>query len=161
MAKRTQKFIATIEKPSNIDGAYVTIPFDVKTVFGRSGLIKVKAKFDGYAYRGVLSNMGTGGHILILRKDVRAAIGKNPGDLVTVEVEEDSEPRIVDVPEDLKTILKKNKKASAFYDSLSFTNRKEYAVWISSAKKQETRDKRLTETIKKLLEGRKNPTDKG
>lgn len=162
MTKGIHKFKALIEKPDDgIDGAFVTIPFDVQEVFGKKGHIKVKAKFDGHPYRGRISNMGTGCHLLILRKDIRAAIGKNAGDYVEVEVQEDTEERIVDVPDDLKKILQKNKKAAAFYDTLSFTNRKEYAVWISSAKKEETRERRLKETIQKLLDGRKNPSDKG
>ena len=162
MTKGIHKFTAVIEKPfDGIDGAFVTIPFDVKEVFGKKGHIKVKVKFDGHPYRGLIANMGTGCHMLILRKDVRAAIGKNPGDYVDVEVQEDTEERIVDVPDDLKKALQKNKKASSFYETLSYTNRKEYAVWISSAKKEETRERRLKETIQKLQDGRKNPSDKG
>jgi len=162
MAKVVHKFSALIEKPfDGIDGAYVSIPFDVKKAFGKKGHIKVKATFDGHPYRGLITTMGTGGPMIGLRKDIRAAIGKNPGDYVNVEIQEDTEERIVDVPDDLKKALQKNKKASAFYETLSYTNRKEYAVWVSSAKKEETRQKRLTETIKKLLEGRKNPSDKG
>jgi uncharacterized protein YdeI (YjbR/CyaY-like superfamily) len=120
--------------------------------------VKVKATFDGHHYRGVIANMGTSCHILGLRKDIRAAIGKAVGDKVLVTIEKDTEERIVDVPEDLKKALEKSKIAKAFYDALSFTNRKEYAVWISSAKKKETRERRLEETIKKLLAGKKNPS---
>jgi uncharacterized protein YdeI (YjbR/CyaY-like superfamily) len=95
-----------------------------------------------------------------VRKDIRTSIGKKVGDVVKVEIMLDTEVRIVDVPEDLLKALKKKPKAEAFYKMLSFTNRKEYAIWISSAKKQETRDKRLAETIKKLLAGKKNPSEK-
>lgn len=156
-----KKFKAVLENPeAEIDAAFVSIPFDVEEVFGTKGHVKVKALFDGQPYRGILANMGTGCHVIIVRKDIREAIRKKVGDTVTVEIEEDLQERIVDLPEDLKKLLTKNTKAKTFFDSLSYTNRKEYAGWISGAKKTETRKRRLKETIAKLLKGMKNPSQK-
>src|SRR4051812_46867029 len=152
MATKQKKFTAVIEKfDDGKDTAYVTIPFDVEKTYGSKGQIKIKAWFDTHPYRGVLANMGTGSHILGLRKDVRAAIKKTIGDSVDVILEKDEEERVVEIPDDLQKAFLKAKKAQAFYETLSYTNRKEYAVWITSAKKVETREKRLLETLKKLL----------
>jgi hypothetical protein len=154
-------FTAVIEKPDDgMDTAYVSIPYNVEEIYGTRGQVKVKAKFDGHSYRGVLANMGTGCHLIMLRKDVRAAIGKQVGDKVQVEIERDLEERIVELPSDLKKALAKSKKAQTFFDSLSYTNKKEYALWISSAKREETRQKRLSELVPKLLTGKKNPSAK-
>ncbi len=78
-------FEAVIQKVPGIDGSYVEIPFDVKAVFGKSR-IKVRATFDGIPYDGLITRMGTPGPILGLRKDIRACLGKGPGDRVTVTV---------------------------------------------------------------------------
>src|SRR5438045_1703112 len=51
----------------------------------------------------------------------------------------DREKRIVTPPKDLQKLLVKNAKARATFDELSFTNRKEFVVWIVEAKKPETR----------------------
>jgi hypothetical protein len=156
-----RKFTALIEKPDDgIDGGFVSIPFDVEKVYGTKGQVKVKAWFDGYPYRGMLANMGTGCHLIIIRKDIRQAIGKNPGDKITVELERDTEQRLVEIPDDLKKKFSQSKKAEAFFNSLSYTNRKEYVVWITTAKKPVTREKRLSDTIQKLLQGKKNPSQK-
>lgn len=156
-----KKFKAIIARASEgMDAAYVEIPFDVEKEYGTKGQVKIKALFEGHPYRGILSNMGTGCHILGIRKDIRQAIGKNIGDTISVELERDLEERVVAVPDDLKKAFAKSKKAEQFFNTLSFTNRKEYAVWITSAKKQETRDKRLAETIEKLLAEKKNPSAK-
>lgn len=80
-------FDAVIRKVPDIDGAYVEIPFDVRQVFGK-GRVKVHAAFDGVPYDGSLVRMGTPGHILGLRKDIRRQIGKQPGDIVHVTVQE-------------------------------------------------------------------------
>jgi hypothetical protein len=156
-----KKFKGLLENPEKkMDIAYIAIPFDVEKVYGTKGQVKVKVTFDGYPYRGVIANMGTGCHIIGVRKDVRKAIGKGVGDVVNVTIEKDEEERVVDVPDDLKNLLTKNRQAREFYESLSFTNRKEYALWINSAKKEETRDKRLKDTLSKLLGGKKNPSEK-
>lgn len=160
-AAARKAFTALLEKPSDgKDTAFISIPFDVEETYGTKGQVKVKALFDGYPYRGVLANMGTGGHILIVRKDIRSAIGKKVGDTVRVELMEDTEERTIEVPLELLTALSKNTKAKNFFDSLSFTNRKEYANWIRNAKKEDTRQKRLKEAIEKLVKGMKNPGEK-
>lgn len=87
MNGKKYEFDAVIRKVDGIDGAYVEIPFDVRAEFGR-GRVKVRALFDGVPYDGSLVRMGTPGHIIGLRKDIRAAIGKQPGDTVRVVITE-------------------------------------------------------------------------
>ncbi len=156
-----KKFTALIEKPDdNMDTAYVSVPFSVEKVFGKKGNVKVKAWFEGHPYRGILANMGTGSHIIILRKDIRQALGKKAGDKVMVELQVDTDERIVDVPDTLKKALIKKPEAEKIFNALSYTNRKEFSNWVSAAKKSETIEKRILQTIEKLLEGKKNPFHK-
>lgn len=84
-AKRIYVFEAVIRAVPGIDGAYIEFPYDVKAAFGK-GRVPVSATFDGEPYDGSLVRMGTRGHILGLRKDIRAKIGKQPGDAVTVRL---------------------------------------------------------------------------
>lgn len=81
------EFDAVIRKVSDLDGAYVEFPYDVREEFGR-GRVKVHASFDGEPYDGSLVRMGTPGHIIGLRKDIRKTIGKQPGDMVHVIIRE-------------------------------------------------------------------------
>jgi uncharacterized protein YdeI (YjbR/CyaY-like superfamily) len=104
--------------------------------------------------------MGTGCHIIIVRKDIRHAIGKAAGEYITVELERDTEERTVSVPPDLQDALSSHSKAKKSFDTLSYTNRKEYVAWITSARREETRVKRVLETIRKLSAGMKNPAQK-
>ncbi|UII34246.1 YdeI/OmpD-associated family protein [Fulvivirga ulvae] len=154
---KTQTFEAAIQgAPDNSGGAWVQIPFDTEEIFGTKGQVKVKATFDGHPYQGSIANMGSG-PILIIKKEIRKAINKSTGDKVLVTVEEDRTERKIDLPEELEKLLSHNPEAKVFYNSLSHTNRKEYAQWISSAKRQETKDKRLAETLHRLNNGIKNP----
>ncbi|MBL0359033.1 MAG: YdeI/OmpD-associated family protein [Chitinophagaceae bacterium] len=72
----------------------------------------------------------------------------------------DLENRTITTPVELQSLFTKNKKANAFFETLSFTNKKEYIVWINSAKKEETKTARLEATIEKLSTGKRNPSDK-
>ena len=80
-------FDAVIQKVPDQNGAYVEIPFDVKETFGK-GRVPVHATFDGEPYDGQLVKMGTPCHIIGIRRDIRAKIGKQPGDTVHVTLVE-------------------------------------------------------------------------
>lgn len=87
MNPQVYAFEAVIRKVPDMDGAYVEFPYVVKTLFGK-GRVKVHATFDGVPYDGSLVRMGTPGHIIGIRKEIRAKIGKQPGDTVSVTIQE-------------------------------------------------------------------------
>jgi hypothetical protein len=68
--------------------------------------------------------------------------------------------RIISPPADFVKELRRSKVASHFFEELSFTDKKEYVTWITSAKKDETRSRRLELAIDKLIAGKKNPAAK-
>lgn len=86
MKQQQIEFDAIIRPVEGIDGAYVEMPFDARAVFGK-GRVPVRATFDGTPYEGSIVRMGTPGYVLGLRKDIRRAIGKGPGDVVHVTIE--------------------------------------------------------------------------
>lgn len=59
------------------------------------------------------------------------------------------------MPEALAKALKKNRAAAAGFQALSISCQREYKVWISSAKQEETIERRLTETLRALAAGKK------
>ena len=69
----------------------------------------------------------------------------------------DPTSKSVKLPDDLSGMLVKNKKALEFFDSLSFTNKKEYIEWIVTAKRPETRSERVKATMARLEKKWKNP----
>jgi len=68
--------------------------------------------------------------------------------------------RTIQVPSELQQLFKKNKPAEAFFESLAFTHRREYVEWIVSAKRAETKARRLETTMEKLIAGKKNFNEK-
>ena len=153
-----QEFTASLIKVPDMDATYVMIPFDVKKEFGRKSHVRVKAWIDGTLYRGSIADMGEG-NTLIITQEIRKKIGKIAGDKVHIIVEEDKEERIIEIPEDLEKVFKKNPGAANYFSTLSHTNRKEYVNWITDAKRQETRQKRIEMIIDLLLNKKKNLSD--
>jgi hypothetical protein len=145
---RRQTFTAVIQNAGG-GGAFVEVPFDVEKEYG-SKKPKVKALIEGVPYRGTLTRMGTDCHILGIRKEIRDQVEKTFGDEVTITVEPDTEPRLIEVPADLMKELKKDKEAKALFDKQSYTHQKEYVSWINEAKKEETRQNRIIKTIEML-----------
>ena len=146
-------FTATIQNAGG-GGAFVEVPFDVEAAFGAKKP-KVKAMIEGILYRGILTRMGGEHHVLIILKNIREQIGKTFGDEIKIIVEEDTEPRVLEIPKDLLKELKKDKDAKAFFDKLAYTHQKEYVTWINEAKRDETRQARVAKTIGMLKKGKK------
>ncbi len=93
MDHKVYEYESLIYEAGEKGGAYVVFPYDIRKEFGR-GRVKVHATFDGEEYDGSIVNMGVKNadgsvcYIIGVRKDIRARIGKQPGDSVRVTVRE-------------------------------------------------------------------------
>jgi hypothetical protein len=72
----------------------------------------------------------------------------------------DVKNKIITLPKDLETALHQNQSAMLAYEKLSYSNQKEYVLWILTAKQEKTRIDRLQKTMEKLALGMKNPSQK-
>lgn len=93
MSRKSYEYESIVYEAEGKGGAYVVFPYDVREEFGK-GRVKVHATFDGEPYDGSIVNMGakhedgTVCYIIGLRKDIRAKIGKQPGDKVFITIRE-------------------------------------------------------------------------
>lgn len=95
-----------------------------------------------------------GGRYLIgLSKAARAELDVEIGAEVDVIVDLDTAPREVEVPADLAAAIAADPGATARWEKLAFTHRKEFAQWIADAKRPQTRARRLEQAIGMLREG--------
>ncbi len=150
---KKQTFTAVIQNAGG-GGAFVEVPYNVEAAFG-SKRPKVRAVIEGVPYRGILTRMGTDYHLLIILKGIREQIGKTFGDEIKITVEPDTEPRVIEIPAELKKAFRTEKEAKAFFEKLSYTHQREYVTWINEAKRDETRQNRIVKTIELLKKSRK------
>jgi hypothetical protein len=130
----------------------IPVPFDPKKVFGKTRA-PVKVTINGYTYRSTIAAMG-GPPCVPLRKSHREAAGIEGSETVDVRIELDSEKREVVPPDELVKALK----AARVWDrweKLSYTHRREYAEAVATAKKAETRARRIEQTVAALSQSAK------
>jgi hypothetical protein len=72
----------------------------------------------------------------------------------------DVEKKQITLPQEMEEVLGRSSAAMSFYQSLSYSNKKEYVVWILSAKQAATKADRLGKLVEKLSAGKKNPSEK-
>jgi uncharacterized protein YdeI (YjbR/CyaY-like superfamily) len=129
------------------------LPFDPKAELGQVRA-PVRVTIGGFTFRTRVVAMG-GRTLIGLNREAQAGSGVSAGDRVAVEVVLDDEPRTVDVPPDLDAALDAERRA--FFDSLSYTHRKEYVRWIEEAKREETRRRRVEKAAAMLAQGVRAP----
>ena len=129
------------------------VPFDPKAELGKVRA-PVRVTINGHTFRTTIARMG-GRTFVGLNREAREGTGVAPGDRVTVELVADDEPRTVELPPDLAAALDADLRA--FFDSLSYTHRKEYVRWIEGAKRDETRRARVEKAVAMLRAGVRTP----
>lgn len=72
----------------------------------------------------------------------------------------DVDNKQIKLPAEIQEVLARVPAALEFYQKLSFSNKKEYVIWILSAKQEKTKQERLVKLVEKLREGKKNPAEK-
>jgi bifunctional DNA-binding transcriptional regulator/antitoxin component of YhaV-PrlF toxin-antitoxin module len=142
------RFTAAIQRSSGW-GAYVIFPHDTVQEFGIKGRVPVQARLDGLPYAGSLMTCGSPYHLLAVPKAIREKLGKQAGDPIAVELWKDDAPRTIEQPEEFLKLLRAENLLEGF-GALSMTRRKEYSNWLTTAKKEETRQRRVLKAIEML-----------
>ncbi|HPS63987.1 MAG TPA: YdeI/OmpD-associated family protein [Ignavibacteria bacterium] len=153
MSKKS--FTIKLLKVPDYESAYFNVPFDVQKEYGTKARVFVKGTIDGVPYRTSIAPMGGGKHFFGLNKEMRAAIGKSYGDTVKVTMEIDRGERVVEIPKDLLAALKSKPAIKKIFDGYAYTHRREFSNWITSAKKPETRQRRILQALEKISKNEK------
>jgi uncharacterized protein DUF1905/bacteriocin resistance YdeI/OmpD-like protein len=134
---------------SDQEAVFVRLPEDVVATLGHGKRVPVKVTINGHPYRSTIAVYG-GRYYLPVRKEVREAAGVAVGDQLVVGLEYDAELRTVDLPDELRAALKADPEAARTFETLSYTRKKEMVAWVTSAKRAETRRRRLVQALEML-----------
>ena len=150
------KFDAVLERP-DMRGArtFIRVPFSVEETFGTRARVAVRGSVNGVEFRKSLMPHGAGTHTLVVNKELRDKAGVDVGDTATFEIALDTEPRVVEVPDELQCALDANEDARNAFDKLPYSHQKEYAAFVSEAKRPATRERRADRSAQMLTEGRR------
>ncbi|MEU0565833.1 YdeI/OmpD-associated family protein [Nonomuraea sp. NPDC005983] len=129
------------------------VPDEVVADLGAGKRPPVRVTINGHTYRSTVASMG-GRYMVGISAENRTHAEVSAGDDVVVNLELDTEPREVAVPADLAEALDRDAEAKRFFDTLSYTKKQWFVLSVEGAKKPETRQRRLIETIALLRDGR-------
>ena len=147
------RFTATLV-PRGPAAAIVLEADQVATVGEGAKRFPVVATVNDHTWRTTVTRM-RGEFLVGLNRAVRQEAGVDAGDTVEVEIELDTAPREVVVPDALAKALARDHSARAAFDALAYTHRKEYARWIAEAKRDETRERRVAKALSMLRDGKR------
>ena len=133
------------ELPTNyphIMNVALDVPAAVSDAFGVRGHVPVVGTADGAELTATLVPVGGGRHRLFLNAAVRRAIGKGAGDPVEIRIRLDRRDRTPQTPPELQEALAEGG-ATAAWEALAPSRRKECLVWLADAKRDQTRAARI------------------
>jgi hypothetical protein len=131
----------------------IQVPGSVIEALGGSKRPAVVVTLDGYIYRSTVAPMG-GGWWVGVNSDHRAASGLKAGDEVQVTLELDTAPRELEIPPELAAALDADPVARAFFDGLSYSNKRVFTLSVEGTSNPETKARRVEKAIALMREGR-------
>jgi hypothetical protein len=131
----------------------IRVPDEIVEGFGAGKRPAVKVTISGYTYRSTVAVLD-GAYMVGVNADHRAGAGVAGGDEVDVDIELDTAPREVTVPDELAAALDAVPEARATFDKLSYSNKSWHVLQVIGAKSDETRQRRIAKSVEALREGR-------
>ena len=147
------KYRTTIRQAEGSSATGIEIPDEVLTALGAGRKPAVRLSVNGYSYRSTVATVD-GRYMVSLSSEHRAASGLDGGDEVEVDIEVDSSPREIDMPDDFAAALDAEPAARATFDGLSNSLKRYHVDLINGAKTDDTRQRRIEKSVATLKEGR-------
>ncbi len=132
----------------------IRVPDEVVEAMGAGKRPPVRVTIKDHTYRSSIAVMG-GVFMVGVSADVRRQAGVAGGDELDVDIELDTEPRKVAVPDDFAAALDADAEAKGFFDKLPYSHQRRHVLAIDDAKTPETRQRRIAKAVAMLREGRR------
>jgi hypothetical protein len=146
-----ERFESKLDAPQP-GGSAVVVPDEVVEALGGNVRARVNGTLNGVEFHSNLTRYA-GVVWLGVHKATMQAARIAHGDLVSVEVELDETSRMVELPEALEQALARDAATRQAFDALAFTHRKEFARWVAEATTEDTRNRRIQQTVDRLKAG--------
>ena len=146
------RFRATIDLAGKTATGF-RVPPEVVAGLGKGKRPPVRVTINGRTYRSTVAVYGAE-FLVGVSAENRALVGVAAGDEVEIDLELDTQPRELLLPEDFTEALGTDADARRFFDGLSYSKRQGVVLGIEAAKTAETRQRRIAAAIDRLREGR-------
>lgn len=152
------RFRAKLFRPAttaNVAWTFLTLPKNASAKLPSRGTTTVAGTINGFPFRATLAPDGQRSHWLRVDRKMREAAGANAGDVVTLEISPSVAELEPKVPADLRKALAAAPKAQALWSDITPIARRDWVHWITSAKRPETRARRINNACVMLAAGKR------
>lgn len=132
---------------------FVNLPKSASAKLPIEGKTMVEGTINGFPFRDALEPSSSGGQRLRVNKTMHEAARAEVGDTVTIEITRVGEEPEIRLPTDLRKALAATPPAKALWAEITPLARRDWILWISSAKQTETRQRRIDTACSKLSAG--------
>lgn len=154
----TIRFKAKLLRPATAKGGswtFLILPKNASAKLPTRSMTAVEGTMNGHPFRATLAPDGQKSHWLKVNKKLREGAGAEVGDVVAIEIvpaAKEPEPR---VPTDLRKALAAVPEAQALWSDITPVARRDWIHWITSAKRSETRARRIDNACEMLAAGKR------
>ena len=143
------RFRAKLKRPGDGGSAiFFEVPPAIVTALGSRKRVPVVVGVNGHQFRTTIAVYG-GKSLVGFNAAARAGTGAKAGDTVTATLQVDDAPRTIEVPKELAAALRAAG-LLAWFNTLSYSNRREHTRYVEDAKRLETREARAKKTVEAL-----------
>lgn len=153
-------FQATLFRPAEmqVDWSFLRLPQEASARLPSRGMVSVVGALNGVSFQATLEPDGEGGHWLKVEEALRDAGSVEIGQHVEIEIAPvEVEPEPAPPPELLQALATAEPKAREVWAATTPLARRDWVQWIESAKKPETRLKRIANACDMLAKGKRRP----
>jgi hypothetical protein len=139
------------------DGSWtaLTLPRKASANLPSAGNTMIEGTMNGFPFRAALEPSGAGSHWIKVNKALQNAAGTETEGLVTVEITRVAEEPEIRQPTDLRKALAAVPEAEALWAQITPMARRDWILWISSARQEETRRGRIEKACDMLASGKR------
>lgn len=153
------RFKATLLRPADAPKSatwtFFVLPKSASARLPTRGITTVEGSINGHAFRANAEPDGNKGHWLKIPRTLRLAAGAEAGDTIEVEMTPALEQLEIPPPPDLRKALQSTPEAQAVWSEITPAARRDWVQWITSARKPETRARRIAAACDMLGGGKR------
>jgi len=159
LTKSTIRFSAKLFRPKTTEkiGSWslLTLPKNASAKLPSRGMTMVEGTINGFPFRAALEPNGHGSHLLKGNKAMHDAAAADAGDTVMVEITRAGEEPETRMPMELRKAFAAAPLVQALWADITPIARRDWILWISSAKLPETRRRRIERACAMLASGKR------
>jgi len=159
MTKTLIRFKAKLFRPAESEKAgswtFLVLPKSASAKLPSRGMTAIEGTINGFPFQAALEPDGQKSHWLKVERKLSKSAGADAGDVVTLEIApagKDTEP---EVPTDLRKAFAADPQARALWSEITPNARRDWIHWITSAKQEETRTRRIKNACSMLAAGKR------